>query len=147
MTTTISATTTTPSVANTISTDSTMNTTAEYFIVTSTEDTDSSDVDSSAAAAHPNGQSDEVNSSPASGTATVAIVVVVLLVLFALGFVFCAKRHNKYCFRQDHLQLYKKDNSADVELAKRLTTKDGNHGASAEDEKPESDQKPNSGGE
>ena len=144
MTTTISAMTTTPSVANTISTDSTMNTTAEYFIVTSTEDTDSSsDVDSSAAAAHPNGQSDEVNNSPA----TVAIVVVVLLVLFALGFVFCAKRHNKYCFRQDHLQLYKKDNSADVELAKRLTTKDGNHGASAEDEKPESDQKPNSGGE
>ena len=125
-----------------------MNTTAESFVVTSTlkESTEDIyfydyDVDNSVTT-NPNGKSDEANSS--AGT-PVAIVMVILLVLIALGFVFGAKRHNKWCFQQNHLQLYKTESRVDVELAKSLT--DQTNGAAGENEKPESDQKLNLGGE
>ena len=147
VTTTISATTTTTTMVSTITT-SAMNTTAESFIVTSTlkESTEDIyfydyDVDNSVTT-NPNGKSDEANSS--AGT-PVAIVMVILLVLIALGFVFGAKRHNKWCFQQNHLQLYKTESRVDVELAKSLA--DQTNGVAGENEKPESDQKLNLGGE
>ena len=147
VTTTISATTTTTTMVSTITT-SAMNTTAESFIVTSTlkESTEDIyfydyDVDNSVTT-NPNDKSDEANSS--AGT-PVAIVMVILLVLIALGFVFGAKRHNKWCFQQNHLQLYKTESRVDVELAKSLT--DQTNGVAGENEKPESDQKLNLGGE
>jgi len=149
VTTTISASTTTTTVANTISTTSAMNTTTESFIVTSTpkESTEDIyihdyDVDNSVTT-NPNDKRNEANSSSA-GTTSVVVVMVILLVLFALGFVFGAKRHNKWCFQQNHLQLYKTESRVDVELAKSLT---GNHGVAGENEKPESDQKLNLGEE
>ena len=133
--TTVPATTTITTLVYANSTVSTMNTTEYEYEY---EDAGYYDDDSSMEAT-PSDQSNEGNGTPGTG---VAIVAIILLVIFALAFVFFAKRHNKFCFRKNELKLYKEDDGGDVELAKPLTN-DRHHGVAGEDDKPESDQKPN----